>query len=161
MFQWKSMQMASQQPPVESKPSIMASQQLPGDCKTIDISLEMCKWLHNSLLENSNHESADSSGAGARGTPDKASKLASNLSEPTCKTATGVEVSTAEPKPTTSAKPRPAASIEQSSNGAIESNVQIEPSKLPRFPMGPPYGRHKAPHMSKEIFMVLAEPAGF
>ena len=54
----------------------------------------------------------------------EASKPASNLSEPTCKAATRVEVSP--DKPTTSPKPKPAASIEQSSNGAIESNLQIE-----------------------------------
>ena len=72
----------------------------------------MCKWLHNSVLEISNHDSADSTRARARGTPDKASKPASNLSEPTCKAATGIEVNPAKPKPTTSPKPKPAASIE-------------------------------------------------
>ena len=31
----------------------MASQQLPGESKTINISIkQMCKWLHNSPLEN-------------------------------------------------------------------------------------------------------------
>ena len=34
---------------------------------------KVCKLVHNSLLEISNHESADSSGARACGTPDKAS----------------------------------------------------------------------------------------
>ena len=76
-------------------------------------------------------ESADSSGARACGTPDKASKPASNLSEPTCKAATRVEVSPAKPKPTTSPKPKPAASIERSSNRAMESNLQIKPSNRP------------------------------
>ena len=141
-FHWKSAQMTSQQPPGESKPSIMASQQLPGDSKNCDISFEkICKWFHNSLLEISNHESADSSGARACGTPDKASNPASNLSEPTCKAATTVEVSPAKPKPTTSPKLKPAASIEQFSNGAIDANLHIEPSKLQRFDMGPPEGR--------------------
>ena len=73
---------------------------VPGDCKTIDISIaKMCKWLHRSLLEISNHESTDSLGARARGTPDKASKPASNLFEPTCKADTGVAVSPAKLKP--------------------------------------------------------------
>ena len=43
-------------------------------------------------------------------------------------------------KPATSTKLKPAASIEQSNNGAVESTLQIEASKLQRFPMGPPEG---------------------
>ena len=148
--------MVSQQPPGESKPSIMASHQLPGDCKTIFISFETCAngfttASYRFQIMNpqtppelarvgtqTKIESADFSGARACETPDKASKPASNLSEPTCKAAARVEVSPAKPKQTTSPKPKPAASIEQSSNGAIESNLQIEPSKLQRFPMWPP-----------------------
>ena len=42
IFHWKIMQMAWQQLPGESKPSIMASQQLLGDSTTIDISKETC-----------------------------------------------------------------------------------------------------------------------
>ena len=60
-------------------------------------------------------ESADSSGARECQNPNKASKSASNFSEPTCKAATRVEVSLAKSKPATSPKPKPAASIEQSS----------------------------------------------
>ena len=62
--------------------------------------------------------------------PDKASKPASNLSEPTCKAAARVEVSPAKPKPTTSPKPKPAASIEQSSNRIEPSNRTLEASKV-------------------------------
>ena len=43
-------------------------------------------------------------------------------------------------KSDTSPKTKLAASIEQSSNRAIESNFQIEPSKLQNFPMGHPGG---------------------
>ena len=52
-------------------------------------------------------------------------------------------------KPTTSPKPKPAASIEQSSNGAIESDFQIEPSKLQRFLRGPLEGCHRLPQGGK------------
>ena len=96
--------------------------------------------LFSTGLAETRQESADSSGARACGTQDKASKPASNLSEPTCKAATRVEVSPAKLQPITSPKPKPAAGIEQSSNGAIESNFQIEPSKLQGFPMGPSAG---------------------
>ena len=57
-----------------------------------------------------------------------------------------------EHKPVTSTKTKPAASIEQSSNGAIESNLQIEPSKLQRFLRGPrsiATGRHRPPQGGK------------
>ena len=141
----------------------MASRQLPGDTKTMDISLEkcahgftaaswriqtinhgfttaslrfqnhwyfiatMCKWLHNSFLEISYHESAASSGARACGTRDKSSKPASDISEPTCKAATGAEVSRAK------LKIKPAASIEQSSNRfqSIPINSQPQAGKPP------------------------------
>ena len=65
------------------------------------------------------------------------------------KTNTKLEQNLSKPKPATSTKTKPAASIEQSSNRAIESNLQIEPSEPQRFPMGPLYGRHRAPHFSK------------
>ena len=113
------------------------------------------RWIHSSFLEISSHESADSSGAQARGTRDKASKPASNLSEPTCKAATRVEVSPAKPKPTTSPKLKPATSIEQSSNRAIESNLQIEP-KLQRFLMGPPDARHRPANMFASPFFCFS-----
>ena len=60
-------------------------------------------------------ESADSSGARECQNSNKASKSASNLSEPTCKAALRVEVGLAKLKPATSPKLKPAASIEQSS----------------------------------------------
>ena len=46
----------------------------------------------------------------------------------------------------------PALSLSQppaSSNRAIESNLQIEPSKLQRFPMGAPYRRHRPAQAGK------------
>ena len=141
----------------------------------------MCKLLHNSLLEISNPESADSPGARARGpqtkheirrllrsssvwdarqsiesadssgaracqTPDKASKPASNLSEPTCKAATRVEVSPAKPKPATSPKPKPAVSIEQSSHRIKLSNRTLEAAKV--FQRGPKKVRHRLPEVA-------------
>ena len=104
----------------------MASQQLPGDSKTIDISIEKCancfataSWRFQTMnpptpqeLERvgpqTKHRIRRLLRARACQTPDKASKPASNLSEPTCKAATRVEVSPAKPKPTTSPKPKPA-----------------------------------------------------
>ena len=155
----------------------MASQQLPGDSKTIDISMGKCancfataSWRFQTMnpptpqeLERvgpqTKHRIRRLLKARACQTPDKASKPASNLSEPTCKAATRVEVSPAKPKPATSPKPKPAASIEQSSNGAIESNLQIEPSKLQRFPMRPPAGRQRAPSVAQRG--ETSEPASF
>ena len=91
-------------------------------------------------------ESADSSGARACQTPDKASKPASNLSEPTCKAATSVEVSPAKPQPATSPKLKPAASIEQSSHPIEPSNRTLEAAMVSyAAPRGLPQaanGRH-------------------
>ena len=155
----------------------MASQQLPRDSKTIDISMGKCancfataSWRFQTMnpptpqeLERvgpqTKHRIRRLLKARACQTPDKASKPASNLSEPTCKAATRVEVSPAKPKPATSPKPKPAASIEQSRNEAIESNLQIEPSKLQRFPMRPPAGRQRAPSVAQRG--ETSEPASF
>ena len=115
------------------------------------------KLLHDSFLEISNHESVDSSGARACGTPDKASKAASNLSEPTCKAANGVEVSPAKPKPTTSPKLKPAASIEQSSNRIEPSNRTLEASKVsygaPRRPPQAAAGRRRLAKFRSSKFL--------
>ena len=77
------------------------------------------------------------------------------FSERTRKAATRVEVSSAKPKPASSSKPKPAASTMQSSNGAIESNLQIEPSKLQKFHRGHPAGRPRAP------FVAIARNSGW
>ena len=91
----------------------------------------------------SNHESADSSGARACGTPDKASKAARNIFETTCEAANGIEGGPAKLKPATSPKLKPAASIQQSSNGAIESNLQFKGFLW--GPKTPPDARRRPP----------------
>ena len=65
-------------------------------------------------------------------------------------------MSPAKPKQTISPKPKPAASIEQSSTGAIKSNLQIEPSKLQRFPIGHPAARHRPPRGGQGLANPLA-----
>ena len=138
IFLCKSAQMASQQLSRDSKPSILDLQQPPEASQTMNPPTPQELEL---VGPQTTHRIRQLLRARACQTPDKASKPAINLSEPTCKAATRVEVSPAKPEHTTSPKRKPAASIEQSNNGAIESNLQIEPSKLQRFPMGPPARR--------------------
>ena len=145
----------------------MASQQLPRDSKTIDISLgkfancfATASWRFQTMnpptpqeLERVGHQTKHRIRrllrARACQTPDKASKPTSNVSEPTCKAATRVEVSPARPKPT-SLPPASSNRAMEPSNRTFKSN----PRSFKGFlwgPQTPAIERQRLPQAGKTL----------
>ena len=147
--------MASQQPPGDPKPLIMDSQQPPAYSKTFIFHLEKrangftaaslrIQTINISLEKCVNGFTAISSRSQTINPPtpqgvERVGPQTKHRSQP----ATFLNQHAKRPpeltkhKPATSTKLKPAASIEQSNNRAIESNLQSEPSKLQMFLKGP------------------------